>query len=237
MVCISSHQRQQLLHMQTSLLHSHSLLLLFLRSQLLAVFRFLCLQVGYAAFRLKHWCVIAVSHLPSLTRPLWRRLKLHMLWPKIVFSSAGDHTSHQRLPGHQGDWIQCEWLPLLNLPTHHALLYLRQTVLCNPFSASTSFLWDHFFFFSHSAVHELKLCKIGFLSCAALKSRAGVAYFRLHRSSSRMPLATCCPSPPSCWPGWRRGSLTSRFSRRRPMRSEVRAATAASNQSSDEMWY
>uniref|UniRef100_A0AAQ6AQZ0 START domain-containing protein 3 n=1 Tax=Amphiprion ocellaris TaxID=80972 RepID=A0AAQ6AQZ0_AMPOC len=30
---------------------------------LLALFRFLCLQVGYAAFRLKHWWVIAVSHL------------------------------------------------------------------------------------------------------------------------------------------------------------------------------
>lgn len=30
---------------------------------LLAVFRFLCLQVGYAAFRLKHWCVIAVTTL------------------------------------------------------------------------------------------------------------------------------------------------------------------------------
>ncbi|XP_037544545.1 stAR-related lipid transfer protein 3 [Nematolebias whitei] len=30
---------------------------------LLAVFRFLCLQIGYAAFRLKHWWVIAVSTL------------------------------------------------------------------------------------------------------------------------------------------------------------------------------
>ncbi|XP_068434055.1 stAR-related lipid transfer protein 3 [Clinocottus analis] len=30
---------------------------------LLAVFRFLCLQVGYAAFRLKHWWVIAVTTL------------------------------------------------------------------------------------------------------------------------------------------------------------------------------
>lgn len=30
---------------------------------LLAVFRFLCLQVGYAAFRLRHWWVIAVSTL------------------------------------------------------------------------------------------------------------------------------------------------------------------------------
>lgn len=27
------------------------------------MFRFLCLQVGYAAFRLKHWWVIAVSEL------------------------------------------------------------------------------------------------------------------------------------------------------------------------------
>uniref|UniRef100_A0A8P4G3W0 StAR-related lipid transfer protein 3 n=1 Tax=Dicentrarchus labrax TaxID=13489 RepID=A0A8P4G3W0_DICLA len=32
-------------------------------SQLLAVFRFLCLQLGYAAFRLKHWWVIAVTTL------------------------------------------------------------------------------------------------------------------------------------------------------------------------------
>uniref|UniRef100_A0A672FQF6 START domain-containing protein 3 n=1 Tax=Salarias fasciatus TaxID=181472 RepID=A0A672FQF6_SALFA len=32
-------------------------------SQLLAVFRFLCLQVGYAAFRLRHWWVIAVTTL------------------------------------------------------------------------------------------------------------------------------------------------------------------------------
>lgn len=30
-------------------------------SQLLAVFRFLCLQLGYAAFRLRHWWVVAVS--------------------------------------------------------------------------------------------------------------------------------------------------------------------------------
>ncbi|XP_013878270.1 stAR-related lipid transfer protein 3 [Austrofundulus limnaeus] len=30
---------------------------------LLAVFRFLCLQIGYAAFRLKHWWVIAISTL------------------------------------------------------------------------------------------------------------------------------------------------------------------------------
>lgn len=29
-------------------------------SQLLAVFRFLCLQLGYAAFRLRHWWVVAV---------------------------------------------------------------------------------------------------------------------------------------------------------------------------------
>uniref|UniRef100_A0A672Z8G1 StAR-related lipid transfer protein 3 n=1 Tax=Sphaeramia orbicularis TaxID=375764 RepID=A0A672Z8G1_9TELE len=32
-------------------------------SQLLAVFRFLCLQVGYAAFKLKHWWVIAITTL------------------------------------------------------------------------------------------------------------------------------------------------------------------------------
>lgn len=30
-------------------------------SQLLAAFRFLCLQLGYAAFRLRHWWVVAVS--------------------------------------------------------------------------------------------------------------------------------------------------------------------------------
>ncbi|XP_017284966.1 stAR-related lipid transfer protein 3 [Kryptolebias marmoratus] len=30
---------------------------------LLAVFRFLCLQIGYAAFRLKHWWVVAISTL------------------------------------------------------------------------------------------------------------------------------------------------------------------------------
>lgn len=39
------------------------LLSLPLVSQLLALFRFLCLQIGYAAFRLKHWLVIAVSEL------------------------------------------------------------------------------------------------------------------------------------------------------------------------------
>lgn len=33
----------------------------FFSSQLLAFFRFLCLQVGYAAFRLRHWWVVAVS--------------------------------------------------------------------------------------------------------------------------------------------------------------------------------
>ncbi|MEQ2278328.1 StAR- lipid transfer protein 3 [Xenotaenia resolanae] len=31
--------------------------------QVLALFRFLCLQIGYAAFRLKHWWVVAVSTL------------------------------------------------------------------------------------------------------------------------------------------------------------------------------
>lgn len=31
-------------------------------SQLLALFRFLCLQLGYAAVRLRHWWVIAVRH-------------------------------------------------------------------------------------------------------------------------------------------------------------------------------
>ncbi|MEQ2215203.1 StAR- lipid transfer protein 3 [Xenoophorus captivus] len=37
----------------------------------LALFRFLCLQIGYAAFRLKHWWVVAVSQL--------RHSKIHHL--------------------------------------------------------------------------------------------------------------------------------------------------------------
>lgn len=49
---------------------AHSLSFLFRHFQLLAAFRFLCLQVGYAAFRLKHWCVIAVSRLPTAALPL-----------------------------------------------------------------------------------------------------------------------------------------------------------------------
>lgn len=64
-----------------------------------------------------------------------------------------------------------------------------------------------------------------------------MSFFRLHRSSSKIPLASYCPLPPLCWPGWRRGFLTSRFSLRRPTRSEVRAVTAASNQSLDEIWF
>uniref|UniRef100_A0A3B5JZ32 StAR related lipid transfer domain containing 3 n=1 Tax=Takifugu rubripes TaxID=31033 RepID=A0A3B5JZ32_TAKRU len=38
---------------------------------LLAVFRFLCLQLGYAAFRLRHWWVVAVSQLASLRHALF----------------------------------------------------------------------------------------------------------------------------------------------------------------------
>ncbi|XP_058509781.1 stAR-related lipid transfer protein 3 isoform X2 [Solea solea] len=38
-------------------------LLWIIELNLLAVFRFLCLQVGYAAFRLKHWWVIAITTL------------------------------------------------------------------------------------------------------------------------------------------------------------------------------
>lgn len=93
------------------------------------------------------------------------------------------------------------------------------------------------FFFFHSPVCELKLCVVIFMSDAALNSQPGVFLFRLHRSSSRMPSATCCPSPPSFWPGWRRGSSTLRFSHRRPARSEVTAATDLLHQSLDEMSY
>lgn len=49
-------------------------------SQLLAVFRFLCLQLGYAAFRLRHWWVVAVCQLsPTQTHThthCWRESSL-----------------------------------------------------------------------------------------------------------------------------------------------------------------
>lgn len=48
--------------------------------QLLALFRFLCLQIGYAAFRLKHWWVVAVSQL--------RHSKTHLFkWKSPNFSA------------------------------------------------------------------------------------------------------------------------------------------------------
>lgn len=40
--------------------------------------------------------------------------------------------------------------------------------------------------------------------------------------SPTMPLTTFCPSPPSWWRGWRRGSSTLRFSLRKPKMKEVR---------------
>lgn len=52
-----------------------------------------------------------------------------------------------------------------------------------------------------------------------------------------MLLATCCPSPPLCWPGWRRGSSTSRFSHRRPMRSEVRIQEPSVCTPPKHRWY
>lgn len=50
-------------------------------SQLLAVFRFLCLQLGYAAFRLRHWWVVAVS------RPGLPQTRLVFLQPLSSASS------------------------------------------------------------------------------------------------------------------------------------------------------
>nr|XP_046271759.1 stAR-related lipid transfer protein 3 isoform X1 [Scatophagus argus]XP_046271760.1 stAR-related lipid transfer protein 3 isoform X1 [Scatophagus argus] len=49
---------------------------------LLAVFRFLCLQVGYAAFRLKHWWVIAITTLVTSV----------FLVVKVIISNLRDNT-------------------------------------------------------------------------------------------------------------------------------------------------
>lgn len=66
------------------------------------MFRFLCLQLGYAAFRLRHWWVVAVSQL-SVTQthtvenesPLISRL----------LPTTGDHSGDHRLPRGEGDLI------------------------------------------------------------------------------------------------------------------------------------
>uniref|UniRef100_A0A673G3T2 StAR-related lipid transfer protein 3 n=1 Tax=Sinocyclocheilus rhinocerous TaxID=307959 RepID=A0A673G3T2_9TELE len=65
---------QLLLHKQYSLSFSH----LLVAAQLLAVFRFLCLQLGYAAFRLRHWWVIAITTLVTsaflIAKVIWSDL-------------------------------------------------------------------------------------------------------------------------------------------------------------------
>lgn len=71
-------------------------------SQLLAVFRFLCLQLGYAAFRLRHWWVVAVSQL-SPTHTHTHTVDLNP--PSFAASSTGDHSGDQRLPCGEGDLI------------------------------------------------------------------------------------------------------------------------------------
>lgn len=63
--------------------------------QVLAVFRFLCLQVGYAAFRLKHWWVIAVSERSNV-----------MKYCKMM-SSAGNTDPHPPLSADHHSSDQC----------------------------------------------------------------------------------------------------------------------------------
>lgn len=148
-------------------------------SQLLAVFRFLCLQLGYAAFRLRHWWVVAVSQLRVAQ-------------------------THCRL---ESSLICCR---------------LHRWPLWWP-ASSWWWRWSYLMWVSHTWGLDLLLSclLVTFLPLCSFRT-TGTSFLKLF--CPRMHLATCCPSPPSWWPGWRPGSLTLRYSLRKLTTNEVRAA-------------
>lgn len=178
--------------------------------QLLAAFRFLCLQLGYAAFRLRHWWVVAVSRLRSNTRDsavnqpsllptpqVTTLVTTVFLVVKVILSNVSD-------------------LHLTSTPPHSAS---RFCWTLGPLGSACCFLGCFNAVASFSVSWFGSWLVIFPIFCSFRTTRPPA----LGISCPRMHLATCCPSPRSWWPGWRPGSWTSRCWRRKLTTSEVRA--------------